>query len=59
MTDEELARREELIDAELLAIAEERLAHFDPARLIPQEEMWKTLGITEAELEAVGDVEFE
>ena len=50
---------EEVEDAYLLAIALERLAHYDPATLIPEEEMWRRFGITEEDLEGYEDVEIE
>ena len=50
---------DEMEDAELLAIAIERMAHFDPAATIPMEEMNRRLGITEADLEGFEAIEFE
>ena len=50
---------DEINDARLLAIANERLAHFDPSTLIPEEKVWERLNITDEDLEAVGEVEFE
>lgn len=57
--DEYVRLMDELEDAELLALAEERLARYDPATLISHEEMWKHLGITEEDMAEVGEVEFE
>ena len=41
---------DELNDAHLLAIASERMAHFDPASLISEEEMNRRLGISDNDL---------
>ena len=41
---------DEVNDARLLAVASERMAHFNPATLISEEEMNRRLGITEDEL---------
>ena len=41
---------EKLNDARLLAVASERMAHFNPFSLISEEEMNRRLGITEDEL---------
>ena len=41
---------EKLNDARLLAVASERMAHFNPSSLISEEEMNHRLGITEDEL---------
>ena len=41
---------EKLNDARLLAVASERMAHFNPSSLISEEEMNRRLGITEDEL---------
>lgn len=57
--DEYVRLMDELEDAQLLALAEERWANHDPATLISHEEMREYLGITDEELEAVGEVEFE
>jgi len=48
-----------LNDYELLSIAVERMEHFDPSTLISEEEMDRELGITQEELDSVGEVEFE
>ncbi len=57
--EEYLRMVDELEDAKLLALAEERLANYDPEKLISEEEVWKELGITEEDAAAVGEVEFE
>ena len=48
-----------LNDYELLSLAMERMEHYDPSSLISEEEMDRRLGITQAELDSVGEVEFE
>ena len=48
-----------LNDYELLSLALERLEHGDPSGLIPEERVWKQLGVTEEDLASVGEVEFE
>ena len=50
---------EELEDAQLLAVAEERLSHYDPAKTISWEEMNAYLGITEEDLANCEEVELE
>lgn len=46
-------------EAILIGIAGERLNHFDPSKLISQEEMDRRLGITQEELDAMPEVELE
>jgi len=57
--DEYVRLMDELNDARLLALATERMANVDPATLIPEEKVWNRLGITDEDLDAVGEVEFE
>ena len=57
--EEYLQLMDELEDAKLLAIAQERLAHFDPAALVPAEEVWKEAGLTEEDLSDFENVEIE
>ena len=55
--DEYVRLMEELNDARLLAAASERLAHYDPATVISEEEMNRRLGVREedlADFEGVG-----
>ena len=60
MAPEEYVRlMEELNDARLLALANERMQTYDPATLISEEEMDRRLGITQDELDAAGEVDFE
>ena len=46
-------------EAILVGIAKERLNHFDPSTLIPAEEVYKELGITEEDIDGWEDVELE
>ena len=57
--DEYVRLMDEVNDARLHAVAAERMSSFDPSALISEEEMDKKLGITEKELDSVGEVEFE
>ena len=57
--DEYVRLMDEVNNARLLAVAAERMSSFDPSALVPEEEMDRKLGITEKELESVGEVEFE
>ena len=57
--DEYVHIMEELENAELLALANERLARAESKDYIPQEEFWNEFGITQKDLDAVGEVEFE
>ncbi len=43
----------------LLAIAEDRLKHFDESKLIPAEEVYKEFGITQEDIDSWEDVELE
>lgn len=59
LSPEEYVRlMDELENAELLALANERLAHANPEKYIPHKEFWKEFGITQEELDAV-EVELE
>ena len=57
--DEYVRLMDEINDARLLAIAAERLAHYDPAKAIPEEEIYKEFGITEEDLAGYEEVEIE
>ncbi len=50
---------DKLEDYELMAIALERLNRYDPEKTVPEEQVWAELGITDEELDAAGEVEFE
>lgn len=57
--DEYVRLMDELNDARLAALASDRLANFDPAALIPEKKVWDHLGITDDDLDLIGEVEFE
>ncbi len=57
--DEYIRLMDEVNDARLMAIAVSRMANFDPSTVIPAEELYRELGITKDDLDAVGEVEFE
>lgn len=57
--EEYLHLMDEINDAKLAALAAERMQHFDPAAAIPAEEVYRDHGITEADLSAMDEVEFE
>ena len=50
---------DEVNDARLLAVASERMAHFNPATLISEEEMNRRLGVTEDDLAGFSEVDIE
>lgn len=50
---------DELFDEELLAEAIKRMENADLSKAIPREEVLKMLGITQAELDEMDDVEIE
>lgn len=57
--DEYIRLMDEVNDSRLLAIAMERMEHFNPDSVIAADDLYKELGITQADLDAVGEVEFE
>ena len=57
--DEYVRLMDEINDARLLTLANERMTAYDPATLISEEEMDRRLDITEEDLRGVGEVEFE
>ena len=57
--DEYVRMMEALEDAQLLVLANERLTHAKPEDTIPAEEFWEEFGITQEDMDAVGEVEFE
>ena len=60
LSPEEYVRlMDELNDARLLAVASERMAHYDPSKLISEEEMNCRLGVTEYDLKDFESVEIE
>ena len=46
-------------DIRLIAIADERMSHFDPSKLLTQEEVDRRLGITPEDIEGWEDIELE
>ena len=50
---------DELFDEELLAEAIKRMENADLSKVIPREEVLRRLGITQAELDEMDDVEIE
>lgn len=50
---------DELFDQELLAEAIKRMENADLSKAIPREEVLRRLGITQAELDEMDDVEIE
>lgn len=60
LSPEEYVRlMDEVNDAKLEAIAAERLARYDPQKLVPWDEMMKKFGVTQEALDAMEDVEIE
>lgn len=60
LSPEEYVRlMDELNDARLLAVASERMAHYDPSKLISEEEMNRRLDVTEDDLKDFESVEIE
>ena len=57
--EEYIQLMDELNDARLIALAAERIASFDPSKLVPEEKVWKRLDITDDDLDTVGEVDFE
>ena len=57
--DESVRLLDDLNDARLLAVASERMAHFDPSTLISEEEMNRRLGVTDDDLAGFDEVEIE
>ena len=57
--DEYVRLMDELNDARLIAIASDRMAHFDPSTLISEEEMNRRLGVTEDDLSGFDEFEIE
>lgn len=54
-----IALLDALEDAQLQMLAMERLANYDPTKTLSQEEINRKYGITQEELDAMEDVEFE
>ena len=60
LSPEEYVRlMDEVNDARLLAVATERMAHYDPSTLISEEDMNRRLGVTAADLADFDEVDIE
>ena len=60
MSPEEYLRlMDEVNDARLLTLANARMQNFNKDNLVSGEKLYKELGITKEDLDAVGEVEFE
>lgn len=60
LSPEEYVRlMDEVNDARLLAVATERMAHYDTSTLISEEEMNRRLGVTAADLADFDEVDIE
>ena len=57
--DEYIRLMDEVNDARLLSIATERMGEYDPSSVVDADSLYKNLGITQGDLEAIGEVEFE
>ena len=57
--DEYLRLIDEVNDARLLSLAAERMADFDPTATVSAEALNKELGISQEDMDAVGEVEIE
>lgn len=57
--DEYLRLIDEVNDARLLSLATERMANFDPATTVSAEALYKELGISQEDMDTVGEVEIE
>lgn len=60
LSPEEYVRlMDEVNDARLLAVATERMTHYDPTALISEDEMNRRLGVTAADLADFDEVDIE
>ena len=59
IVEEYVGLPDEVNDDKLLALASERMAKADPAMFVPAEHLYAELGITENDLDAVDEVDFE
>ena len=57
--DEYVKLMDEINDARLLSLANERMRNFDTSNLIEGEKLYEELGITTEDLDAIDEVEFE
>ena len=56
---EYMALSDEVNDVKLLALASERMAMADSSQFVPAERLYEELGITQDDLDTVGDVDIE
>lgn len=57
--DEYVQIMDDLNDYLLLTMAVERMSSYDPSALVSEEDVDRRLGITQEELDSIGEVEFE
>lgn len=57
--DEYLRLMDEVNDARLLAMATARMAKADPSSFVPADRLYAEMGITQADLDAIGEVDIE
>lgn len=57
--DEYIRIMDEINDARLLAMAAERMVHYDPNTAISGEDLYKELGISKEDLDNFGEVDIE
>lgn len=57
--DEYIRIMDEVNDARLLAVATERMENFNPDTVVSADDLYKELGITQDDLDAIGEVEIE
>jgi len=57
--DEYLRLMDEVNDARLLTMATERMAHYNPASVISGDALYAELGISQADLDEIGEVDIE
>lgn len=50
---------DEINDARLLTLATERMSNYDPETVVSEEEMNREFPITQEQLDAVGEIDFE
>lgn len=57
--DEYIRLMDEVNDARLLSMATTRMAKADPASFIPAEQLYAEMGITQADIDEIGEVDIE
>ncbi len=57
--DEYIQLIDEVNDARLLTMAANRMAKADPSSFIPAEQLYAEMGITQADLDEIGEVDIE